>query len=98
LHLAAIVVAIILIVTGYVFIFKALSEQGELQQEINANLPSDRKFEPLFWWFGTWLKFRDLQKEVLPESARLKRFKKFNLIGFALFVLGILLLGFGLAK
>ena len=98
MHLAAIVVAVIFIIAGYVFIFKGLSEQGELQQEINANLPSDRKFEPLFWWFGTWLKLRDLQKEVLPESQRLKRFKKFNLIGFVLFVSGMLLLGFGLGK
>jgi len=91
-------VAIILVITGHVFIFKALDEHGEIQQEINSKLPSDRKFEPLFWWFGTWIKLRDLQKEVLPESKRLEKFKKFNLIGFVLFATGMLLLGFGLGK
>jgi hypothetical protein len=98
LHLTAIVVAILLVIAGYVYIFKALNEHTELQQEINAKLPSGRKFEPLFWWFGTWLKLRDLQEELLPETQRLKRFHRFSLIGFVLFVSGMLLLGFGLGK
>jgi hypothetical protein len=98
LHLAAIVVAGVFVVAAYVFLFKALNEHFELQHEINAKLPPDRKFEPLFWSFGTRLKFRDLQEEVLPDTQRLKTYRRFCLIGFVLFVSGMLLLGIGLGR
>jgi hypothetical protein len=98
LHQAAIVIAVILVVAGYVFIFKALNEHSELQQEINAQLPRDGKFEPVLWWFGTWERLRELQKDLLPNSQRLKRFHRFCLIGLVLLVSGIFLLGTGLRK
>jgi len=85
-------------VTGYVFFFKALNEHSELQQEINAKLPPDRKFEPLFWWFGSWLRFRELQEELLPDSQRLKRSRRCEVIGAVFFFSGMLLLGIGLQK
>ncbi|MGA2376858.1 MAG: hypothetical protein ABSF72_15160 [Candidatus Sulfotelmatobacter sp.] len=98
MHLWAIIAAVVLIVIGYVFLFKALNEHFELQHEVNANLPPDRRFEPLFWWFGTWEKFRELQREVLPASQRLKRSRGFQVMFFVLFVSGVLLLGLGLGK
>jgi len=97
-HLAAIVGAAVLAVAGYMFLFKALNEVIELQHEINAKLPPARKFEPLFWWFGTWQKLRGLQQEVLPDNQRLKRSLRFRLLFFLFFFFAIVLLGIGFGK
>ena len=97
MHLAA-VVAAVLAVAGYVFLFKSLSEIFALQHEINAKLPPSRKFEPLFWWWGTREKLRELQKEVLPESPRLRRSRVFGLLFFRLIFSAIALLGISYRK
>ncbi len=98
MHLAAIVVAVVLVVAAYVFLFKALNEHFELQHEINAKLPPNRKFEPLFWSFVTRRTFRELQKEVLPDSPRLKRSFVFRLLFFLFFFSALVLLAFGLGR
>jgi hypothetical protein len=91
-------VAVALFVIGYVFLFKSIQENLDLQHEINAKLPPDRKFEPMLWSFGTWERFRELQREVLPNSQRLKRSRRFRLLFFLLFLSAILLLAVGLGK
>jgi hypothetical protein len=62
----------------------------------NAKLPPAGKFEPLFWWLGSWEKSRLLPAELLPDSPRPKRLHLSRLIGFALLLPGMLLLGMGL--
>ena len=98
MHPAAIAIGAVLLVAGYVFFFKSLNEHFQMQHEINAMLTPARKFEPVFWWFGTWERFRQLQEEVLPDSVRPQRFRRFRLIGFAFFMSGMLLLVFSLGK
>jgi hypothetical protein len=98
LHIAAIAVSAILLVLGYVFLFKSLNEQFELQHEINAMLPSERKFEPLFWGLGTRIRFRQLQKELLPDSPRYRRYRMFGWIGLSLMLSGLISLLMNLAR
>jgi polyferredoxin len=98
LHLAVIIAAVVLIVASYTCLFKSLNENFELQHEINAKLPPGRKFEPLFWWFGTRKKFRELQKELLPHNQRLKRSRRLGLLFFIFFFSAVVLLGIGFGK
>ena len=97
-HIAAIAVAAVLLVAGYVCLFKSLSEQYELQHEINAMLPPERKFEPMFWTISTRHRFRQLQKEVLPSSARYRRYRMFGWIGLLLMFSGLISLLATLAR
>jgi hypothetical protein len=98
MHLAAIFVGALLVVAAYVFLFKSLSEQLHLEDEINARLPPDRKFKLIIRGMASWRKFRDLQKELLPDSPRPKRVRLFQLICLSLFLSGLLLLAKGLGK
>ena len=98
MHLVAILVAVALLVAGYVFFFKSLSEQFQMQHEINAKLPKTDQFEPVFWWLGTWGRFHRLQEELLPDSPRPQRFRRFRLSGLALLISGLLLLALTLRK
>jgi len=84
LHIAVIVAAAVLLIGGYACLFKGMSESFQLQHEINARLPKERKLEPVFWSFGTWQRLRHLQKEVLPESRRPVRLRWFGLVGVVL--------------
>ncbi len=58
MHPEAIFVGVVLWLSSCIFIFGSIREHLELQQEINAKLAPDGKFEPLFWWIGTREKFR----------------------------------------
>jgi hypothetical protein len=71
---------------------RSLSEQFQVQQEINLKLPTDQQFEPSFWSFQTHRKFRELQERLLPGSPRPKRLRKLQVIGFALLSSGIAML------
>jgi hypothetical protein len=97
-HLATILVGMVLLLSRYIFIFRSIREHLELQQEIHAKLPPNGKFELLSWWMGTREKFRQLQKELLPDSPRPKRLRRFHLMSFALFLSGVALLAIGLRK
>ena len=90
LHVAAIAVSAVLLVSGYVFLFKSLNEQFKLQHEINAMLPPGRKFEPVFWTISTRHRFRQLQKEVLPNSPRYRRYRMFGWTGLVLMLSGLI--------
>ena len=70
LHVAAIAISVALCIGGYVFIVRAINEQFQIQHEINLKLPSDKRFESTFWWFGTHERFRQLQHDLLAESPR----------------------------
>ena len=92
MHLAAIVVAVALIVASYVFLFRSLNEHFQMQHEINAKLPPAGKFEPVFWWLGTRLRFRQLQKELMPDSPRPRKFRTFQMPSIVFFAAGMSLL------
>lgn len=90
-HIVLLSAAAILIMAGYIFIFTGLSRQFQLPQDINDKLPISNKFEPLFWTFGTWKKFRQLEREQWPGSGRLRGITRLSIIGSALVLSGLLL-------
>lgn len=91
MHWISLGISAALIVSGYTFFFKGLGQQFQLQDEINANLPHGEKFEPLFWTFVTWQKFRRLEAEYLPGSQGLRRVRLLCVSGLVQVLLGILL-------
>ena len=91
MHMVAIAVSIALCVTGYICILKSISEQLQIQHEINLKLPPDKKFEPTFWGYATLRRFRDLQKELMPDSPRPRRLRRFQATGWVLLASGMLL-------
>jgi hypothetical protein len=92
MHIVAIVIAFAVCIAGYVYILKSIQEQLQIQHEINLKLPPDQQFEPSFWGYGTNERFRQLQRELLPDSSRPRRLRKFRLIGFAALFSGTLIL------
>jgi hypothetical protein len=85
----AIAVGVAFFVLGQTSFFLATYEHMELQHEVNARLPLDEKFEPIFWSFLTRRRFRALQMRVLPSSPRVARARLFKKIGTVFFVLAI---------
>jgi hypothetical protein len=94
LHIVGIVAAGALMIAGYVYLFKSMNETFDMQQEINDKLPADRQFEPTSWTLGTWQHFRRLQKELLPDSTRPVRFRKFSIAAAVLWFSGMFALVF----
>ena len=90
-HLGLISLAGALIVFGYLCIFRALSQQFELQQDINTKLPATDKFVPFFWSWWTWKRLRKLENEYFPGSNRARTVRKISAIGVALSLSGLLL-------
>ena len=70
MQVIAIVVSVALCVAGYVYMFKSIQEQLQIQHEINLKLPPDQQFEPTFWSYWTWQKFKQLQDKLLPGDPR----------------------------
>jgi len=79
---------------GVICVFLANYQYWELQFEVNDRLPTNQKFEPLFWTPVTHVKFRQLQKRVLPNSTRPRRAWCFAVAGFCLFFSGGAILAF----
>ena len=48
MNVAALIIGVVLTVSGTVCIFVANYQYWELQSEVNARLPEGQKFEPLF--------------------------------------------------
>jgi hypothetical protein len=96
LHVAAIVVAVVMFVSGYVFLFLSINEQFQIQHEINRKLLPAEQFEPTIWWFGAWRRFSQLQKQLLPESPRPRKLRRFLRTSFVLFAAGMLLVAISL--
>jgi hypothetical protein len=86
-----VVLAAGLVVSGYVLVFRGLDEHMQLQAEINAKLPQSEKFEPTFWWLGTYLKFRSLREQFLPGDQRWKKSSILSFAGLGLVITGIIL-------
>ena len=87
-----VILGLLLAAGGVAFLFLANYQRWELQFEVNERLPQGQKFEPLFWTFATHCKFRELYKKVLPNSPRPKRSLYFAIVGFSLFISGIVVL------
>ena|ERR1700721_2874750 len=85
----AIVIGVVFFVAGQISFFLATYEHMELQHELNARLPLDEKFEPMFWSFFTRQKVRALQRNVLPNSPRARRARLFTTLGTVFFVLAV---------
>jgi hypothetical protein len=66
--------------------FVEISIWGDLQQELNDRLPANQKFEPMFWWFGTYERFWELQQRFLPETPRLSALRRWRQIRAACIV------------
>jgi len=90
MHIAVIIVAAALAVTGYVFIFKSIYEQIEPQHEINSKLPPSNQFDPLIWTWENKKQFHHLQKQLLPDSVRYRRYIQFGYLGGFFLILAFL--------
>ncbi len=77
---------------GVIAFFIGAYHYMELQFEVNDRLPPGEKFEQLFWMPATRIRFRQVQKQVLPNSPRPKEVLRFSIIGFCLFFSGIVFL------
>lgn len=91
IHFALISLAAALIVSGYICILRALSQQFELQQDINTKLTATDRFVPFFWSWWTWKRFSKLENEYFPGSNRGQTVRKISAIGVALALSGLLL-------
>jgi len=86
------ILGVILMAAGVICVFLANYQYWELQFEVNDRLPSDQKVEPMFWTPVTDMKFRQLHKRILPDSARPRRAWRFAVAGFCLFFSGVAIL------
>lgn len=68
----------------------------ELQSEVSERLPQSEKFEPLFWSFPRLMQLRRRQRNLLLQSPRISNARRFGIIGFVVFLLGVAVLLFGL--
>lgn len=84
-------VSLLFVISGYAFLFTGLSRQFQLQSDINDKLPQSQKFEPVFWSFGTWQRFRSLEAKLLPDNARSENIRMISVLGVIQLLLGILL-------
>jgi hypothetical protein len=81
MHIIAILLSGALYVSALVCVLSGISQNLELQAEVNAKLPQNEQFKPLSWGFTTWQKFRQLQERVLPNSPRPKKIRRYKIIG-----------------
>ena len=94
MHPLLIAIGTILIVGALVCLILASDQYWELQFELNDRLPQGEKFEPRSWLSlptGSWSRFRELQRRVLPDSPRPRRFLRLALSGLGLFVASIVI-------
>jgi hypothetical protein len=100
MHQLLIATGTLLLVASLLCVVLASNQYWQLQFDINDRLPEGEKFEPrswLSWPTGSWSRFRDLQRRVLPDSPRLRRWRRFALSGVALLVCAIVIFFFAYA-
>jgi hypothetical protein len=90
--IVTIVIGVVLMGTGSGCFIASHAQISELQSEINGRLPEGQKFEPLFWWVGTYLRLLALQRQFLPQSSRPRKALGFGIVGLAVLLFGIGLL------
>lgn len=79
-----ITLVVVFFASALVCAFAGIYERFELQREINQKLPVGQSLEPLFWGPIQRQRFRELQRQVLPDSPRPKRILRLQ-IGFYCF-------------
>jgi hypothetical protein len=83
------ILGVVLMAAGVICLFIGGYHYMELRFEVNERLPQDQKFGQVFWTPVTHIKFREIRKQVLPNSPRPKEMLRFSVIGFCLFFSGI---------
>jgi len=94
MHPLLIAIGTILIVGALVCLILASDQYWELQFELNDHLSEGEKFEPRSWLSlntVNWSRFRELQRRLLPDSPRPRRFLRLALSGLGLFVASIVI-------
>jgi hypothetical protein len=94
MHPLLIAIGTLLLVASLVCVILASEQYWELQFELNDRLPEGEKFEPRSWLSlntVNWSRFRELQRRLLPDSPRPRRFLRLALSGLVLFVCSIVL-------
>ena len=92
MHQLFIAIGTILLIGSLVCVILASNQYWQLQFELNDHLPEGEKFEPRSWLSlttGRWSSYRELQRRVLPDSPRPRRFLRLALSGLGLFVCAI---------
>jgi len=94
MHSLLIATGTILLVGALVCLILVSDQYWQLQFELNDRLPEREKFEPrswLSWPTGSWSRFRELQRRVLPNSPRPRRALHLALSGLGLLVTSIVI-------
>jgi hypothetical protein len=94
MHQLLIAIGTLLLVASLLCVFLASNQYWQLQFELNNRLPEGEKFKPGSWLSfptGSWSRFKELQRHVLPDSPRLRRGRLFALSGIALLVCAIVI-------
>ena len=94
MHPLLIAIGTILIVGALVCLILASDQYWELQFELNDHLPEGERFEPrswLSWPTGSWSRFRELQRRVLPDSPRPRRGRRLALSAIGLLLCSLVL-------
>jgi len=92
MHPLLIAIGTLLLVASLLCVFLASNQYWQLQFDINDRLPEGEKFKPASWLSfptGSWSRFKELQRRVLPDSPRLRRGRRFAWSGLALLVCSI---------
>jgi len=96
MHVLTLVIGASLMFVGIGFVIAANLQLLELQFEINQQLPKQEQFEPSAWTIFTRMRMRQLQKNVLPDSVRLRTSWQYAGVGFLAFFSGAAILLFAL--
>ncbi len=94
MHQLLIAIGTLLLVASLICVFLASNQYWQLQFELNDRLPEGEKFKPGSWLSvptGSWSRFKELQRRVLPDSPRFRRWRLFGLSGIALLVCAIVI-------
>jgi|ERR1035437_1584608 hypothetical protein len=95
-HVLTVVVAAVLMFVGVGCLIASSQQLVELQFEVNQRLPKQEQFEPLGWTIFSRMRLRELQKKLLPQSARFKTCWRYAGMGFLAFFSGAAVLLFAL--
>jgi hypothetical protein len=87
------IIAVVCMVAGQVCIAIAGFQTMNLNEDVNARLPSEQRIEPIWWGPNNSWKMDRLQKEMFPE--RWRRNWIISLLGIAFFAIGAGILLFG---
>ncbi len=93
-HQLFIAIGTVLLIGSLVCLILASDQFWQLQFELKDRLPEAEKFEPrswLSWSAGSWSRFRELHRRVLPGSSRPRKALLFGLSGIGLFIASVVI-------